>query len=86
MKSNQLVYKSMLLGVFFVLFFSGCSSKELKTQYIYKDVYIPTKCNVKMPKKPKDGESFEAHKLKMIYLFECEELLKSCIGDKNENK
>lgn len=40
----------LLLAVFFI----GCSSKpEIITKTQYQDVYIPVKCQVKIPQKPK---------------------------------
>jgi len=76
----------ILINLFFLapFVFTGCSTKT-QTEYIYKDVYVPVKCNAKIPTKPINDRSFEAHKLKMIYFVKVEALLKECIGVKNEN-
>lgn len=60
----------------------GCGAKE--HNIIYKDVLIPVKCQVKMPLKPRNDGTFEAHKKLMIYYLECENALKFCLGLKND--
>ncbi|WP_323594430.1 hypothetical protein [Aliarcobacter butzleri] len=69
--------KLVLISCFFVLAFSGCA-----TEYIYKDVYVPVKCNATIPLKPKNDGSFKADKQKMIYFLKVESLLKECVGAK----
>ncbi|RBQ28412.1 hypothetical protein [Aliarcobacter vitoriensis] len=76
--------KLVLISFFFVLVFSGCSTK-VQTEYIYKDVYIPVKCNATIPIKPKNDGSFESNKKKMIYFLRVESLLKECVGAEDEN-
>lgn len=78
--------KTLFLIFVFALLFTGCTTKEVQTEYIYKDVYIPIKCNAKMPLKPQNDGSFEADKQKMIYFVRVEELLKKCIGVEDEDK
>ncbi|ABV67913.1 hypothetical protein Abu_1666 [Aliarcobacter butzleri RM4018] len=73
--------KLVLISCFFVLAFSGCATKT-QTEYIYKDVYVPVKCNAVIPTKPKSDGSFEADKQKMIYFLKVESLLKECVGAK----
>ncbi|MCG3698876.1 hypothetical protein L5F42_03365 [Aliarcobacter butzleri] len=73
--------KLVLISCFFALAFSGCSTKT-QTEYIYKDVYVPVKCNAIIPLKPKNDGSFEADKQKMIYFLKVESLLKECVGAK----
>lgn len=73
--------KLVLISCFFALAFSGCSTK-IQTEYIYKDVYVPVKCNAVVPTKPKNDGSFEADKQKMIYFLKVESLLKECVGAK----
>lgn len=63
--------------------FVGCSLKQ-DEKIVYKEVLIPVKCQVRMPKKPMNDKSFEAHKALMIYFLECESLLKECVGVKSE--
>lgn len=36
-----------------VTLFSGCASKDVVVKTEFKDVYIPVKCEVKLPPKPK---------------------------------
>lgn len=56
---------------------SGCS---VKSDPIYKEVLTPIRCQAKMPVKPVNDGSFEAHKNKMIYYLRCESTLKYCLG------
>ena len=49
--------KVLILLFLFALAFTGCAPK-IQTEYIYKDVYVPVKCNAKMPIKPTNDESF----------------------------
>lgn len=64
------------------LFFAGCSKKEPKV--IYKDVFMPIRCEEAMPLKPKNDGTFDAHKRKMTYYLECENTLKRCLGAQDE--
>jgi hypothetical protein len=73
--------KLVLISCFFALAFSGCTTKT-QTEYVYKDVYVPVKCNATIPLKPKNDGSFEADKQKMIYFLKVESLLKECVGAK----
>lgn len=76
--------KVLILLFLFALAFTGCAPK-IQTEYIYKDVYVPVKCNAKMPIKPTNDESFESHKQKMLYFLRTEALLKECIGANDES-
>ena len=76
--------KVLILLFLFALAFTGCAPK-IQTEYIYKDVYVPVKCNAKMPIKPTNDESFESHKEKMLYFLRAEALLKECIGANDES-
>lgn len=76
--------KTLILLFLFALAFTGCAPK-IQTEYIYKDVYVPVKCNAKMPIKPTNDESFESHKEKMVYFLRTEALLKECIGANDES-
>ena len=77
-------------GVLLIAFiFTGCS---IKPEPVYKEVLTPIRCQAKMPVKPVNDGSFEAHKNKMIYYLRCESTLKYCLGlsqlkgDKNDWK
>ena len=76
--------KVLILLFLFALAFTGCAPK-IQTEYIYKDVYVPVKCNAKMPIKPTNDESFVSHKQKMLYFLRTEALLKECIGANDES-
>ena len=76
--------KVLILLFLFALAFTGCAPK-IQTEYIYKDVYVPVKCNAKMPIKPTNDETFESHKEKMLYFLRTEALLKECIGANDES-
>ena len=75
----------MRILVFFmalILLFSGCADKQVpEPSVVYKEKYMPVRCNAKMPDKPKDDGKFETHKAKMIYYKTCEDLLRQCIGE-----
>ena len=65
-------------GVLLIAFiFTGCS---IKPDPVYKEVLTPIRCQAKMPVKPVNDGSFEAHKNKMIYYLRCESTLKYCLG------
>lgn len=76
----------MRILVFFmalILLFSGCADKQVpEPKVVYKEKYMPIKCNAKMPLKPKNDGTFETHKAKMIYYRDCERFLKQCLGIK----
>lgn len=76
--------KVLILLFLFALAFTGCAPK-IQTEYIYKDVYVPVKCNAKMPIKPTNDGSFESRKQKMVYFLRAEALLKECIGANDES-
>lgn len=79
----------MRILVFFmalILLFSGCADKQVpEPSVVYKEKYMPVRCNAKMPDKPKDDGKFETHKAKMIYYRDCERKLKQCLGIKEED-
>lgn len=75
--------KTFLILFISVLALTGCAAK-IEKEYVYKDVYIPIKCNSIMPIKPINDSSFEAHKKKMIYFLQIEDLYKKCIGLQDE--
>lgn len=66
----------------FAVFLAGCSQKpEIITRTVYQDVYLPIKCEAKIPDKPKfDENSLESAKAIAKYYEETERLLRECIG------
>lgn len=68
--------KNFLIALFSVLLL-GCSAKEPQI----KQVYVPVRCNLKMPLKPAPNGSFEAHKELVRYFLKCEEIAKDCTGE-----
>lgn len=71
----------ILAFLLFALLFVGCSAKpEVITKTIYKDVYVPVKCQVKMPKKPKfEPENLSSAKELAVYYRQVEALLMECV-------
>lgn len=70
-----------ILAVIFALFLAGCASKHTsEPAVIYKEKFMPIKCDALMPVKPNNDGTFEVDKAIMIYYRECESLLKQCIG------
>lgn len=61
-------------------FLNGCATKE---NIVYKDVFVPVKCNQIMPLKPKNDGTFEVHKELMKYYIKCESIAKICTGESN---
>lgn len=72
-----LQHLKFILIVGFLALFTGCS---IKPEPVYKEVLTPIRCQAKMPVKPVNDGSFEAHKNKMIYYLRCESTLKYCLG------
>lgn len=76
--ANLAIYTSLLL--FLLAFLAGCSAKPiLKVQT--KEVFIPIKCNLELPPKPKENGSFESHKELSLYYKEVEQIAKDCTMD-----
>ncbi len=75
-----MLIKKFLMLAFSFFIFCGCGGKNLE----YKKVYIPIKCQTQMPNKPKNRGDFASHKRFLIYLLECENRLKFCLGLKND--
>lgn len=61
----------------FVLTFSACASKPVYKVEI-KEVFIPVKCNLKLPKKPQENGSFASHRALAKYYLEIEQIAKDC--------
>lgn len=68
--------KNIIFLAFCSLIFAGCTSiaYQIKT----KEVYIPVKCNLKLPLKPQNNGTFEAHKELVIYYLKVEQIAKDC--------
>lgn len=71
----------------FTLIFAGCAAKPQASEpyIIYKEKYVPVRCNAEMPVKPKDDGTFETDKRIAIYYRDCEKKLKQCLGIKEED-
>lgn len=79
--------KLLLISCLSALVFTSCIPKtKIETEYVYKDKYVPVKCNATIPVKPKNDGTFKADKEKMIYYIKVESLLKECVGAKDESK
>ena len=63
--------------ILFALAFSACASKPVYKVEI-KEVFIPVKCNLKLPKKPQENGSFESHRALSKYYLEIEQIAKDC--------
>lgn len=73
--------KIILIFCLFTLVFTGCATKtKIETEYVYKDKYVPVRCNAVIPAKPKSDGTFILDKEKMIYYIKVESLLKECVG------
>ena len=68
----------------FALIFAGCAARPQASEpyIIYKEKYVPVRCNAEMPVKPKDDGTFETDKRIAIYYRDCEKKLKQCLGIK----
>ena len=68
----------------FALIFTGCAAKPQASEphIIYKEKYVPVRCNAEMPVKPKNDGTFETDKRIAIYYRDCEKKLKQCLGIK----
>ena len=68
----------------FALIFTGCAAKPQISEphIIYKEKYVPVRCNAKMPLKPKNDGTFETDKKIAVYYRDCEKKLKQCLGIK----
>lgn len=73
-------FKSFILFTLLALFaltFSACASKPVYKVEI-KEVFIPVKCNLKLPTKPKENGSFASHRALAKYYLEVEQIAKDC--------
>ncbi|MGH1600944.1 hypothetical protein [Campylobacter majalis] len=75
--------RSLIIFALVVLLLAGCADKHIsEPTVVYKEKLVPVRCDAKLPVKPENDGTFETHRAKMIYLLECENLLKQCIGIK----
>lgn len=59
------------------LVFVGCASKPVYKVQV-KEVMVPVKCNLKLPDKPINENTFESHRQIMIYYRKVEQIAKDC--------
>ena len=73
----------ILVFFFFALLFAGCSAKpEVIPKTQYQEVYIPVRCQAKMPEKPKfDKKDLQSARALAVYYRQVEILLKGCIDE-----
>ena len=71
----------ILAFLLFALFFAGCATKpEIITKTQYQDVYIPVRCQAKIPEKPKfDKKDLGSAKALAVYYRQVEALLMECV-------
>lgn len=71
--------KGFYLGIslFLSVLLLGCAAKPIVKMEI-KEVYIPVRCNLEIPLKPKENGSFESHKELSLYYREVEQIAKDC--------
>lgn len=76
-KTRKIVFIILLT---LIVLLSGCAKPETITKTIYKDVYIPVRCEIEMPVKPKFNrlDPASAKELAMYYQ-QIEALLKGCV-------
>ena len=74
LKLNRVLFTLLAL---FALTFSACASKPVYKVEI-KEVFIPVKCNLKLPKKPQENGSFASHRALAKYYLEVEQIAKDC--------
>ena len=76
--------KKLVLVAFLAIFaltFSACSKPIYKIQT--QEVFIPVKCDLELPQKPKENGSFKSHKALAKYYLEMEQIAKDCTKSDN---
>lgn len=74
-----------LIGLALCVSLSGCAKQEPLVRTEYKDVFIPIRCKVSLPAKPKfDSSNMQSAVELAKYYQTCEALLKECVdvGDR----
>ena len=74
LKLNRVLFTLVAL---FALTFSACASKPVYKVEI-KEVFIPVKCNLKLPTKPQENGSFASHRALAKYYLTIEQIAKDC--------
>lgn len=71
----------ILVFFLFAVFFVGCAAKpEIITKTKYQDVYIPVRCQAKIPEKPKfDKKDLQSARALAVYYRQVEALLMECV-------
>ncbi len=69
--------KTLFIAFLLLLTLAGCASKPI-VRIDTKEVFIPIKCNLTLPNKPKEDGSFQSHKELLIYYLEVESIAKDC--------
>ena len=65
-----------------LIFFTACSKPVYKVEV--QEVLVPIKCNLALPKKPKDNGSFKSHKDLAKYYLEVEQIAKECTNGESK--
>lgn len=73
LKLNRFLFTLLAL---FALTFSACAKPVYKVEI--KEVFIPVKCNLKLPKKPQENGSFASHRALAKYYLTIEQIAKDC--------
>ncbi|MBR8461460.1 hypothetical protein KDD93_06780 [Campylobacter sp. faydin G-24] len=71
-----------ILALLYISVFAGCADKKVLTRTEWQKVYIPIKCEVDIPTKPKYTPSdLQSAKELAKYYEEVENLLKGCVNE-----
>lgn len=77
LKLSKYFKKTLFIAFLLLLTLAGCASKPI-VRIDTKKVFIPIKCNLTLPNKPKEDGSFQSHKELLIYYLEVESIAKDC--------
>ncbi|MGG7074638.1 hypothetical protein U5B43_10420 [Campylobacter sp. 9BO] len=81
--ARQSIRKMVFIVLLFLalILIGGCAKKQESISF--KEIYVPVKCEVELPSKPKfnPNEPQTARDLAQ-YFMQVEELLKGCVGGK----
>ena len=78
MKNNLIFLFVLVISVTL----AGCASKDAQVMTEYKEIYVPVKCQIKLPQKPIFNPSNpESLKETIGYCMHIETLLKGCASD-----
>lgn len=77
-RSNLLIF----IGILFLFSLSGCSA--VKPIIVTKEVFVPVKCEVEVPKRPTKVDSITRSVASIVeYTEKLEVIIDSCVADKN---